>query len=105
MNPLFSSRIVLGIAAATTSLVLMAGCDRKPGDTPASMSNDRTAPPAVQETPASPMPPSGSPSTPGMPPASDPATPTAPAMPTTPSPGGSGTPGTGTGTGTGGTTQ
>lgn len=92
MNNLLSSRIALGIAAATTSLVLLAGCDRKPGDTPASTSNDRTMPPAVQDTPAPAMPPAapGMPS-PGTPPASDPATPTAPAAPAAPPTGGSGT--------------
>ncbi len=82
MNTMFSSRLALGVAVATTSLVLLAGCDRRPTDVPPPTSSDverdRTSPPPVPGTPATPM-------SPGTPPASDPATPAAPG---TPPPGG-----------------
>ncbi|MDR7097082.1 hypothetical protein [Hydrogenophaga laconesensis] len=82
MNTLLSSRMVLGVAVAMTSVVLLAGCDRRATDVPPPTTNemerDRTSP--------SPMP--GTPATPGMPPVSDPAAPAAPAAPGTPAPGG-----------------
>lgn len=89
MNTLLTSRMWLGVAAATTSLVLLAGCDRKPSDMPSPTTNEmernRTSPSPVPGTPATPLPQDSSPAMPGTPPASDPA---APAAPPAPAPGG-----------------
>ena len=88
MNTLLSSRMVLGVAVAMTSVVLLAGCDRRPTDVPSPTTNeqqrDRTSPSPMPGTPATPLPQDPSPATPGAPPASDPA---APAAPGTPAPG------------------
>jgi hypothetical protein len=85
MNTLLTSRMWLGVAAATTSLVLLAGCDRRPTDVPPPKTNELerspTSPSAVPGTPATPLPQDSSPATPGAPPASDPATPAAPPAP------------------------
>ncbi len=74
MKPFTSSRMALGVAAAATSLVLLAGCDRRPTDVPPPTTNetqrDRTNPPMTPSTPAvptpetSPAPPAASPATP-----------------------------------------
>lgn len=75
MTPLLSSRLLLGVAAATTSLVLIAGCDRRPTDVPPPTTDetqrDRTTnPPMPPSAPAVPVP-----ETTPAPPASSPATP------------------------------
>lgn len=75
MKPFISSRLLLGVAAVTTSLVMLAGCDRRPTDVPPPTTDqterDRTTNP--------PMPPSApvmpTPETSPAPPASSPATP------------------------------
>jgi hypothetical protein len=77
MKPLLSSRMVLGVAAAAASLMLLAGCDRRPTDVPppttGEMERDRdrtTNPPMPPSAPAvptpetSPAPPAASPATP-----------------------------------------
>jgi hypothetical protein len=75
MTSLLSSRMALGVAAAATSLVLLAGCDRRPTDVPPPTTGemerdrDRTAnPPMPPTAPAMPAPDAA-------PPASSPATP------------------------------
>ncbi len=75
MTPLLSSRLVLGVAAATTSLVLIAGCDRRPTDVPPPTTDETqrdrsTNPPMSPSAPAVPAP-----ETTPVPPASSPATP------------------------------
>ena len=86
MNMLPASRLVLGIAAATTSLVLLAACDRRAADAPSPTTNemerDRTSPSTMPGAPATSMPQTPAPAAPGTPPASDPATPAAPPAPT-----------------------
>lgn len=76
MELLLSSRMVLGLAAATTALVLLAGCDRRPTDVPPPTTGemerdrDRTTNPPMPSAPAVPTP-----ETSPAPPASSPATP------------------------------
>lgn len=75
MRNLLSSRLLSGVAVATTSLVLLAGCDRRPTDVPPPTTNeterDRTTnPPMPPSAPAVPVP-----ETTPAPPASSPATP------------------------------
>jgi hypothetical protein len=77
MKTLLSSRVVLGAAVATTSLVLLAGCDRRPTDVPPPTTSemerdrDRTSnPPMPPSSPAMPAPGANP-----TPPASSPATP------------------------------
>jgi len=66
MKSLLSSRTALGVAAAATSLVLLAGCDRRPTDVPppttGQMERDRTANPPMPST--APAAPASSPATP-----------------------------------------
>lgn len=78
MTSLLSSRVWLGVATAATSLVLLAGCDRRPTDVPppttSETERDRdrtanppmppTAPPAVPAPEVTPAPPASSPATP-----------------------------------------
>ncbi|WP_291115854.1 hypothetical protein [Hydrogenophaga sp.] len=75
MKSFVSSRMALGVAAAATSLVLLAGCDRRPTDVPPPTTDetqrDRTTnPPMPPSAPAVPVP-----ETTPAPPASSPATP------------------------------
>lgn len=75
MKPFISSRLLLGVAAVTTSLVLLGGCDRRPTDVPPPTTDqtqrDRTTnPPMPQSAPAVPAP-----ETSPTPPASSPAIP------------------------------
>ena len=43
MNTLLSSRMVLGVAVAMTSVVLLAGCDRRATDVPPPTTNEINA--------------------------------------------------------------
>lgn len=82
MTSLHTSRLALGLVAATASLVLLTACERRPSDVPAPSSSDlererqttnpavppsapaMTTPPADAQPPASP-PAGGSPGAPG----------------------------------------
>jgi len=59
-TPVPPTRFALGLAAAATALVLMAGCERRPTDVPPPTSGTGSTPPSSTPAPAAVITPSSS---------------------------------------------